>query len=112
MVNARDPGERNKRISIERNTRSSAGSGQATNSWNEVFKRWAKVQAVNGGESFKGHILLPEVNYVVYLPSDTDTRQITTKDRVKYSGRTLSILSAYDVEEAGVEVMLQCKEIQ
>lgn len=64
-----------------------------------------------GGERFKGHQLQADVTHVLFLPSDTATRGITVKDRVKVKGKTLAILVAYDVELAGVEVMLQCKEI-
>lgn len=112
MVSVRDPGTRNKRITIERNTRSPDGSGQLTNTWATHLTRWAEVTPVNGGEKFKQHQLLPEVNYVLFLVSDTSTRGITTKDRVKYKGRILEILSAYDVDEANFEVMLQCKEMK
>lgn len=110
MVNAKDPGQRNIRISIEANTPTTDGSGQVQKSWAELFKRWGKVVPVNGEESFKGHQLQAGVTHLVYLPSDSGTRAITPENRIVLRGKTIEIMAAYDVDFERVEVVLQCKE--
>ena len=112
VITARDPGQRNKRVSIQRNTRAADTAGQLSNSWGEVAKRWAEITPVKGGESFKQHKMIAETDHVVFLTNDSITRAITEKDRIVWNGKTLSILSVYDVDLAGVEIMLQCKELK
>lgn len=110
MVNIREPGLRNQRVAVERNTRPPAGDGQLGNSWGLYCKRWGSVSQVSGSESFKGHQLQADVTHIVFLPSDAETRLITVKDRLTVKGKTLNILSVYDVELSGIEVAVQCKE--
>ena len=107
-----NPGELNKKIQIQALTQNVDAYGSVTAAYSTIFFRWAKVRPVRGREPYVNDQRLAEMDLVVSLRYDSDTRTISAKHRILYGSRELEIVGPpINVEEKNKEIRLFCKEL-
>lgn len=91
------PGRLNKRVEIWRDPGTTQGAfGEVTEEWALLTTRLAEIQPGRGSERFADEAERATQSVVIVMRSDTTTRAITPKDRVRYiDGAGLSL--EYDI---------------
>lgn len=117
MRNAREPaGDRNVLVSLEKNSPTTSDDGQKVAVWQKQFQRYAKVLTRTGRERRVFEQLRAEIDYLVRVPLDVETKQIKPADwRVTYhdgfADRVLNIGACYDVDSRHQTAELHCTEV-
>jgi SPP1 family predicted phage head-tail adaptor len=102
-------GEYNNRVAIEINNGTADASGQKKANWNTFVYRWAKIVPRTGRESWQFKQIRSEIDYLVYLRNDSDTRTLrASMHRINFGGLFLNIEAIYDVDTRRVEFVLHC----
>lgn len=111
-----DPGELRHKVAIERKVRSGTGPrGESVFAFQEQYTRWAKIEPL-GGASAGGRFSGREVEISRQLVATATHRitlrfcDLTTRDRLRYKGRTFNVNDAADVLERGEWLVLTCTE--
>lgn len=105
-------GKFNKRVDILQKREDSLNEyGHATDNWVVQFSRWAAIETGGGREFGMQDQQQADVSHKVTLRSDSATRQITPKHRIRLKDRTLELTKAVDVNEGLMEVSCDCKEV-
>lgn len=114
MRNVRDPaGDRNVLVTLEKNTPVAGDNGQPIPAWEAQFQRYAKVMSRNASERRVFEQIRAEVDHIVRVPFDNQTRTIKPANwRVKIhtTGALLNIGGAIDVGMRHQTLELQCIE--
>lgn len=112
-------GGRNVRVWFERNVPLTSQDGQQVAQWSRQFRRWAKVLSRTGRERRVFEQVRAEVDFVVRVPCDGETRTIRPADwRIVWSDagaggseRTLNIGVCFDVDSRRRTIEMQCTEV-
>ena len=101
-------GKLNKKISLQRITRTPDGGGGYTESWTEYAKTWAHVKPKTGNEIFSGMQLEANITHDIMIRYRSD---ILPNDKIVLeTSRELNIRSIIDLEERHVWLQLRCEE--
>lgn len=109
-------GARNVRIEIQEldpdATPDDSGRVDETNNdnWREYFSCWAKVMHRGGREFLEARQVNADLTELLQVLASTKTKAIEPTMRIRMKGRTLGILSSYNVGEMNETVEIQCKE--
>jgi head-tail adaptor len=102
------------RVTIERpgTTKDAAGHVNLAldSNWTEVGKRWAAFVTRGGRESRVFDQMQAETSHIIELQSDSVTRTIVPKWRLKMGTRKFNINAAYDVDENRKRVRVEVTE--
>lgn len=79
--------------------------------WATYIARWSELDTGSGREFVRAQQVIPELTAVVRMRSDTETRAITPRMRIKYGSRYLNIAAAYEESEMRQEVVLWATEV-
>lgn len=108
-INPRSRKHRVTLLRINEDTLDSGGNPVPTEEAIGVY--WARISTRKGFESVSGNQVHAHLMYNVFLPSDSLTRTITAKDKLRFEGRTFEIAYAQDIDLNQLEVEIGCKEI-
>lgn len=75
--------------------------------WTAGDTVWARVRTLSGREAAAAHQVRPETSLRVEMRYRSD---ISPEDRLDFSGRKLKILAAFDPEERGRVLYVDCCE--
>jgi SPP1 family predicted phage head-tail adaptor len=98
-------GLRRQRVTIERNTPVSNGSGGWTDDWQPLASCWASVVPVGGTERLTAGTLITGQGWRVTMLH----RDVTDKDRLQVNGQQLTIQSAADPDGRRRDIVLLCE---
>ncbi len=109
---AKDPGEYNKRVSVEYpdNIINAVGDSvprDPSAPFKEHSKRWASIEPLSAKELFQAQQIDANVSHRVEMPW---FRELHPSWQIKYQGRTLHIVSPINVGERNEEWQLICSE--
>ncbi|HEY2250911.1 MAG TPA: phage head closure protein [Planctomycetaceae bacterium] len=108
----RGAGEYNNRVTIELNTPTDSASGQPVPAWGAFIHRWARILPRGGREQWRFEQLRAEVDYLVHLRNDSDTRTLKASvNRINWGGVILNVESIVDVDSRRVELELRCVSV-
>ena len=92
-------------IQVEESVRDEAGG--VANSFITKAKRWARVEPLRGREFFEASQTNSSVTHRVRMRHFPG---LTTRHRLLYNGRVLSIRSVMNIDEQNIEDELLCEE--
>ncbi len=103
------------RVTVQRNTPTTATNGQQVKDWQQVFKRWAKVTAKGAMERRVFDQLRAECDYLVQMRwsqqavgiKPADYRFVLEDD----GDKVLNIGGAYDPDMQHMELQFHCTEV-
>lgn len=101
-------GEKNKRITIQKNQPVRNSVGEEEEKWIDVIKVWASIEPLSGKELFQAQQVYAEVSTRIkiwYQPS------ITPDMRILWGTRVFEVLSAINFKEQNKELHFTCKEL-
>lgn len=101
-------GKSDRRITIERATETTNGYGEKVASWATLITVWAELQKTSGmRESIDNRQDTARQQLNFKVRSSTDSRAVTTKDRVVYDSKYFDIIG---IEEIGRndQLVLNC----
>ena len=106
MINA---GAYNKRITIYRVVEVEDAYGFKTREETVVIKPWAKVKTTKGFTLIANDTDFEKAltNFTIRFPKTNITRDM----RIRYNGKVYSIEYLNNVDEAGIELEIQAKEV-
>ena len=78
--------------------------------WTKFISTRARVMTVGGREFQRAQQTRADLSTLLRIRYSTRAAQITSKMRVIHKQRQLNILSVFDVNDAGIEIELACKE--
>ena len=105
-----DAGRLNKRITIQQLTAGSPAQdtfGAPSESWETFAQVWAEIKPIQGREFWAQQQVQSEITHQVtirYLSG------VTSKMRVLYGSRVMSISNVINVDEKNAEMQLMCTE--
>jgi SPP1 family predicted phage head-tail adaptor len=79
-------------------------------SWLDYVSRWAMVSPTSGREFQAAMQVVPILQSIVRMRSDSQTRAITPRMRITIDSRVLNIAAVYDETNERREVVLWCVE--
>lgn len=109
-------GELNRRVTLQRIKTNATPDAHghidetADSTWESIGDRWAKFWGEGSREFFRAKQIQADMSHLIDLRYDGTTSTLTPRDRIRYDGRTLHILSARDAEEAHVVMRVEAKE--
>jgi head-tail adaptor len=80
--------------------------------WQQVESRSAHFVPRGGREGFVAQGVRADVSHVVELRSDPLTRTIKPTWRLKMGCRVFNIVAAYENGDRGIDVCIECVEVQ
>lgn len=104
-------GSLNRRVTVEKPTKTADATGQQITSWEPHGTFWARIISGSGTEQMQDNRQVAEdQRWTIELRYNSATVQIEADWRVQFSGKTLSIQSAPDVDDAHVMIRLTALE--
>lgn len=107
-------GSFDRRVVIERPNTTGDAAGHVDlsddSNWTEVGKRWAAFVTRGGREARVFDQVQAETSHIIELQSDSLTRTIIPKWRLKLGTRKFNISAAYDVDENRKRVRVEATE--
>ncbi len=101
----------NRRIIIEKPTKTTDATGQKITTWSEHCRAWANLISGTAGETLQdGKQVTEDVRWQIEIRSNSLTRAITAEMRVVLGTQILSIQSAVDENEDRRKVVLTALE--
>lgn len=104
------------RIEIEEITGDPDEHGQIDlddpDNWSTYIVRKAHRSDRGGREFYRGAQIQPEVMTQFRMYSDSHSREITSKMRVKFQGRIFEIISVTELDNKNRQIVLNCAEKQ
>ena len=79
--------------------------------WATVATRRAAITPTGGSEFFHGRQVQAQVTHLLEFRHDAATEQIGPTWRIKFGSRVFQVESAYDVNERGRRIEVQCREM-
>lgn len=105
-------GKRTAFVLIEQAGNATANAvGEVLPEFTPLCRRWAEVAFTSGREFQAAMQIVPMLNGILKLPYDAKTATITSRDRVKISGRIVNISSVFNENEAREKIVLWCVEV-
>jgi head-tail adaptor len=109
-------GQYRSRVMIERPRDNPGDDGQTDltlpANWQQVESRAAHFVTRSGREGFVMQGVRADVSHVVELRSDPVTRSIKPTWRLTMDSRVFNIVAAYDKDDRGLNVWIECMEVQ
>ncbi|ABR74602.1 head-tail adaptor protein [Actinobacillus succinogenes] len=96
------------RITLQKQINTVNDYGAAVTTWKNVATVWADVRPLSGREYFAAQQVQSEVTTQIWL---RHLPGIVPTMRVKFSERTLEILSVLNTQERNISLQLMCKEV-
>ena len=96
-------------IIVQRLHESKDSLGQVVFAWSNLFKTFAYIKPLTGGEWFVSDHLRNSVDHQVVI-RNTRTVRVTPKDRIIFDGRIFDILRVLDFEERLMHYNILTKE--
>jgi len=86
--------------------------GQIPEESDEYCERWARVKPLRGRERFLAAQTTADIDYIVTVPYDRWTKQITAKYWliIKETSERLNIARAYDPDGTRHDIEMECKQ--
>lgn len=91
----------------ERDAADPAGYGEAVPADVLFAKVWAGISTSGGREFYRASQVYPTLTHLVTIRF---LQGLTSKMKIKASGRTLNILAVVDIEARGITMQLPCTE--
>ena len=80
--------------------------------WSEFLSTRARVMITGGREFQRSQQTHAELSSLLRIRFSNRASQITPEMRIQHkNGRKLNILSVFDVDDAGIEIEIACKEL-
>ncbi len=89
-------GALNRRVSIQKETRTADGAGGFTRTWATIAVVWGKLTPKSGGESLDAQQQTNEQRFVLKIRHRTD---VSTAKRVLISGDAYNITNAFNIDQ-------------
>jgi SPP1 family predicted phage head-tail adaptor len=99
------------RVVIEQPTNVVGDYNDPQLSWATYITRWSELDTGSGREFVRAQQVIPELTAVVRMRSDTGTRAITPRMRIRYGSRYLQIAGVSDDGELRQEVVIWTTEV-
>jgi len=102
-------GKSDRRITIQRATETTNGYGEKVATWATLITVWAELQKTSGAkEAIASRQDTATKQLVFKIRSSTDSRAVTTKDRLVYDGKYFDITG---IEEQGRndQLLIMCQ---
>lgn len=104
-----NPSRLKDRITVRELTQTADAEGTVIDTYTDAFKRYAEVRPTRGREPYVNDQFLDQIDYVVSMRFDGETRDITAKHEVTFKGNRLRIIgSPINVENRDQEIRLFC----
>jgi SPP1 family predicted phage head-tail adaptor len=102
-------GKSDRRITIQRATETTNGYGEKVATWATLITVWAELQKTSGAKEAIANRQDTAAKQLVFkIRSSTDSRGVTTKDRLVYDGKYFDITG---IEEQGRndQLLIMCQ---
>jgi SPP1 family predicted phage head-tail adaptor len=97
------------RVSFEQIVQTRDAEGTVIDTPKFMYKRWATVRPARGREAYVNDQFLPDIEYVVSVRYDSQTKLLTSHDQIRWKGKRLQITSQpINVEERNEEIRMFC----
>lgn len=104
-----NPGQLNKRITIQQESATQNSFGEPTGTWSDIATVWASINPIVGKEYFAAETVKSEVSHKIKIRYKAG---ITPDMRVKFGSRYFQIIGPpINFKEQNVELQLMCKEL-
>jgi len=104
-----NPSKLKDKVIIKALSQTTDSEGTVIDSYSEVFRRFAEVRPVRGREAYINDQFLAEIDFVVSMRFDGDTKNINAKHEIDYKGRRLRLIGEpINVENQDKELRLFC----
>lgn len=103
-------GRLNRRVTIERSTRSQNSYGEEVDSWSTLATRWASIVYSKGSEVYPFGAEKGKKPVSIMLRHGSDIDDISCNDRVVFESRVFDIESVANVHEDDHRIELTCVE--
>lgn len=97
------------KATIQQNTPTRSGSGEAVASWSTYKTAWGELVQVQGGETFRSRQAHAEADYI-FVYDYQDAPAPTTAMRVAVGSRTFDVLAIDNVSQRNRETRLHLRE--
>lgn len=101
------PGELNRRITLQARSTSKSAFGAQVATWSDVATVWARIEPRAGAEPIEAGSLRGVLSHVIRIRYRSG---VVPAMRVLYGSRILDVTSVVDVDEAHVALDLYCAE--
>lgn len=102
-------GHLRQRIALQAPTAATNARGGRTNTWATFATKYGSVEALRGSEALTGERPASAITHRVELRSDEETRTLTAKHRLQWSGLTFEIVSVFDPTGRQREIVVECR---
>ena len=103
-------GPRRKRVAFERRAETDDGAGNKVGAWTPLnIERWAQVKPLGGTEEAFAGGLRATAARQIWVRSDSQTRTLTTDDRVIEGGRAWNIKVIENPDQRDKMLKLICE---
>lgn len=103
-----NPGNLNKRITLQQQTEEQDASGQLLDNWADIATVWAAIEPLSGREFFAAQQVNSEVTTKIRIRYRDGIKAYM---RIKYGERIFDIQSVIDPKEQHKELVLMCREV-
>ena len=107
-----NPGRMKDKVPINQLAQTIDAEGTVIDTYTQFIKRFADVRPARGREAYVNDQFLSEIDFVVSMRYDSQTKNITAKHEVDFKGQRLRITSPpINVENRDKELRLFCSRI-
>lgn len=108
-------GEMNRRVSIMRRSQTKNAMNESIDVFNEVAKRWAKIEVLFGSKQYETQQYVAKSTYRITLWRDKSLL-VNISDRVNWTDPMTNTLHTYEVEsippsQNNMQLSLECYEL-
>lgn len=103
-----NPGQLNKRITLQDLTTSVDAYGSPTDVWTDVCTIWAGIFPLSGRNFFEAEMVNSEVSHKINIRYRSG---IKPDMRVKFGSRYFHIISVINFQEGNKDMQMMCKEL-
>lgn len=104
-----NPSKLKDKVTVRALTQTTDSEGTVIDTYSDSFKRFAEVRPTRGREPYVNDQFLAEIDLVVSMRFDGQTRNITAKNEITFKGQRLRIIGPpINVENQDKEIRLFC----
>jgi SPP1 family predicted phage head-tail adaptor len=106
------PGQLNRRITVQTRSATLDAYGQQLNSWATLLTVWANIRPIGGNEKLRAMAMASQLSHTVLVRYNPAFMPPTTADawRILYGSRVFNIQAARNVDEANQWIIFDCTE--
>ena len=107
-----DPGNLNRRISIQKKTGTRDSYGQVDLTWVDIAQVWANIKPITTRSKLRMNAVESSLTATVAIRYDRNLLPLNIADdwRILYDGRILKIMAAQDLDDAMRFIIFDCVE--